>query len=113
LSGLQLDTQCRKRGVVVQRDADGRHSEAVKKLEQAPSRPLIFQDFRRFRLEPVPFFCSLSAPRNWLQRQFVQRIQARTSTNRSLQSGEIRDFIDLAPQIVRYTPEPVFQPLAE
>ena len=36
------------------------HSEAVKKLGQAPSRPLIFQRFRRFRSEPVPFFHSLS-----------------------------------------------------
>jgi hypothetical protein len=33
--------------------------EAVKKLGQAPSRPLIFQGFRRFRSEPVPFFHSL------------------------------------------------------
>jgi hypothetical protein len=32
--------------------------EAVKKLGQAPSRPLIFQGFRRFRSEPVPFFHS-------------------------------------------------------
>jgi hypothetical protein len=30
-------------------------------MGQAPSRPLIFQGFRRFRSEPVPFFHSLSA----------------------------------------------------
>jgi hypothetical protein len=36
-------------------------SEAVKKLGQAPSRPLIFRGFRRFGSEPVPFFHSLSA----------------------------------------------------
>jgi hypothetical protein len=35
--------------------------EAVKKLGQAPSRPLISQGFRRFRSEPVPFFHSLGA----------------------------------------------------
>jgi hypothetical protein len=32
------------------------HYEAVNKLGQAPSRLLIFQGFRRFRSEPVPFF---------------------------------------------------------
>jgi hypothetical protein len=36
-------------------------SEVVKKLGQAPWRPLIFQGFRRFGSEPVPFFHSLSA----------------------------------------------------
>jgi hypothetical protein len=36
-------------------------SEAVKELGQAPSRPAIFQGFRRFRSEPVPLFHSLSA----------------------------------------------------
>jgi hypothetical protein len=35
---------------------DRPRSEAVKKLGQAPSRPLIFHRFRRFRSEPVPFF---------------------------------------------------------
>jgi hypothetical protein len=35
-----------------------RDYEAVKRLGQAPSRPLIFQGFRRFRSEPVPFFHS-------------------------------------------------------
>jgi uncharacterized protein (TIGR00730 family) len=35
-------------------------SEAVKKLGQAPSRPLIFRGFRRFRSEPVPFSHSRS-----------------------------------------------------
>ena len=35
-------------------------NEAVKKLGQAPSRPPIFQGFRRFRSEPVPFFHSLN-----------------------------------------------------
>jgi hypothetical protein len=35
--------------------------EAVKKLGQAPSRPLVFKGFRRFRSEPVPFFHSLIA----------------------------------------------------
>jgi hypothetical protein len=37
------------------------NAEAVKKLGQAPSRPLIFQGFRCFRSEPVPFFHSLAA----------------------------------------------------
>jgi hypothetical protein len=36
------------------------HVEAVKKLGQAPSRPLVFQAFRRFRSEPVPFFTASS-----------------------------------------------------
>jgi hypothetical protein len=36
------------------------HSEAVKKLGQAPSRLLIFQGFHRFRSEPALFFHSLS-----------------------------------------------------
>jgi hypothetical protein len=35
------------------------HYEAVKKLGQVPSRPLIFQGLRRFRSETVPFFHSL------------------------------------------------------
>jgi hypothetical protein len=35
-------------------------AEAAKKLGQAPSRRLIFQGFRRFRSEPVPFFHSLA-----------------------------------------------------
>jgi hypothetical protein len=38
---------------------DASFHEAVKKWGQAPSRPLIFQGFRRFRSEPVPFFHSL------------------------------------------------------
>jgi hypothetical protein len=36
-----------------------RHYEAVKKMGQAPSRLLIFQDFHRFGSEPVLFFHSL------------------------------------------------------
>jgi hypothetical protein len=32
-------------------------------LGQAPSQPLIFQGFRRFRSEPVPFFRSLAVYR--------------------------------------------------
>jgi hypothetical protein len=35
----------------------GERNEAVKKMGQAPSRPLIFQSFRS---EPVPFFHSLN-----------------------------------------------------
>jgi hypothetical protein len=38
-------------------------SEAVKKLGQAPSRPLIFWGFRPFGSEPVPFLHSLSGAR--------------------------------------------------
>jgi hypothetical protein len=37
-----------------------RRAEAVNELGQAPSRPLIFKGFRRFRSEPVPFFHSLA-----------------------------------------------------
>jgi hypothetical protein len=48
------------------KEAALRHSEAVKKLGQAPSRPLIFQRFRRFRSEPVPFFHRLSPSSAWL-----------------------------------------------
>jgi hypothetical protein len=48
----------RRNGLRVQ---PGSHAEAVKELGQAPSRPLIFRGFRRFRSEPVPFFHSLSA----------------------------------------------------
>jgi hypothetical protein len=33
---------------------------SMEKLGQAPSQPLIFQGFRRFRSKPVPFFHSLS-----------------------------------------------------
>jgi hypothetical protein len=46
-----------------QRNSKVRGSEAVKKLGQAPSRPLVFQGFGRFWSEPVPFFHSLSALR--------------------------------------------------
>ena len=39
------------------------NAEAVKKLGQAPSRTLIFQGFRCFGSEPVPFFHSLDGQR--------------------------------------------------
>jgi uncharacterized protein (DUF1778 family) len=39
------------------------YAAAVNKLGQAPSRPLIFQGFRRFGSEPVPFFTASSRDR--------------------------------------------------
>jgi hypothetical protein len=47
-------------------------SEAVKKRGQAPWRPLIFQGFRRFRSEPVPFFHRLDARKHAAQRKMRQ-----------------------------------------
>jgi hypothetical protein len=47
-------------------------AEAVNKLGQAPSRPLIFQGFRRFLSEPVPFFHSLAL---WRQHAWSPRIR--------------------------------------
>jgi hypothetical protein len=44
-------------------------AEAVKNLGQAPSRPLIFQRFRHFGSEPVPFFHSLARVRTWWLRR--------------------------------------------
>jgi hypothetical protein len=47
-------------------------SEAVRKLGRAPSRPLMFQGFRRFRSEPVPFFHRLDAKKRAAQRKMRQ-----------------------------------------
>jgi hypothetical protein len=57
---------------------DDPHSEAVKKLGQAPSRPLIFWGFSLFGSEPVPFFHSLSASRQMVA---VVQIQHRHGTS--------------------------------